>query len=280
MSSNDTAGRSQPLENAYEGVEAATNFADAAEEQRYRRMVLEKSRHHADFIRRHLGEPSSVLEACCGNGRLLMALRGQHRALFGYDLAASRIAFAQRWIEEEAAGDVEVWVDDSCRPSARATGLETDLVVCITGAFGYFGALDDAQEQNAVDGMAAALRPGGSLVLELYTHPEVMALLRASRSGAARIWQEFPANDPFRYLLSSYRYDAGRRVLVHDKTFIRRADGAVDDSRRESLKIHDADSIAALLQGRFEAVHLFGDWDDRPVGDDAPRLIVLATGRQ
>ena len=273
------ASLSQALAAAYDGVEAAGNFRDDEDERRYRQMVLEKSRAQAEFILERVGGADHVLEVCCGNGRLLMAMREFVTALRGYDLAASRIDFAQRWIDSESADNVEVWIDDCCVPSSRVSALQVDLAVCITGAFGYFGALGEAQEQAALAGMLATLRPGGSLFLEIYTHPDVMALIRTKPENVLRLWQELPQDDPFRFSLSAYRLDGAHNVLHHDKTFIARSDGAVDTGRREALKIHDPSSIDALLGETFETLTYYGDWDGRAFGDNARRLIVVAQGR-
>ena len=265
---------------AYDGVEAASNFSDAADERRYRRMVLEKSRPQAEFILDRVGSVESMLEVCCGNGRLLMAMQHAVPRLSGYDLAASRIDFARRWIVDDGANNVDVWVDDCCTPSPRVGTLQVDLVTCITGAFGYFGAMGEAAERAALSGMVSALRPGGSLFLELYTHPDIMPLIRGKADNTLRLWQELADDDPFRFSLSAYRLDTARNVLHHDKTFIARADGAVDSGRQEALKIHDEGSIGELIGDAFEELQLYGDWDSREFDDHARRLIAVGRGRR
>jgi len=45
---------------------------------------------------------------------------------------------------------------------------QADLVACITGAFGYFGALPSDVTEAACRKIAEHVKPSGSLLLELY----------------------------------------------------------------------------------------------------------------
>lgn len=264
--------------NAYEGVEARANFSTEEDELRYRDMVLAKTEPQLKFIEEHIGIVPVLLEACCGNGRLLQGLADRVPTLRGFDAAQSRIDFASRWAESLNRPGIELWVDDCLQPSKRVSSLLADIVVCITGAFGYFGALGDTQEANVLRNLVSATRLGGKLLLELYEHRRTIDLCKSSLDGPLRLWQELPDNDPFRFALSTYRFDDQSRVLQHDKIFVRRSDGSVDGGRQEALRIYSESDVLAMLDGHYERVRLYGDWDGRPYGQDANRMIVLAEG--
>ena len=124
--------------NSYEGVEHPDNFADRAAVDVYRQAALDKSRTQADFITRIFPAARTVLEACCGNGRLLIFLAQHLDHGHGFDLSKSRVAFGNRWIADQAIANVDIWCDDVLSPSPRLSGLRAQLGICITGAFGYF----------------------------------------------------------------------------------------------------------------------------------------------
>jgi SAM-dependent methyltransferase len=261
--------------NAYEGVEHADNFADSAAVDLYRRAALDKSRAQADFIVRNFSQAGRLLEACCGNGRLLMALAPHLDQGYGFDLAQSRIDFGTRWIADQAMANLEIWRDDILSPSPRLSGLRVDLAVCITGAFGYFEPLEDGAGRQVIEDLAGCIEPGGGLLLELHQHPREAAACCQAESRILRSWIELPESDPFRFYLSEYSLDEPRHLLTHNKTFIGR-DGAIDDGRSEALRLYSLDEIAALLEPWFEKLSFYSDWMEMAYGDGDEILIVTA----
>ena len=261
--------------NAYEGVERPENFTDQAAIDLYRAAALDKSRVQAEFIARHFPVARTVLETCCGNGRLLIFLADKMDRGYGFDLAESRIAFGNRWIVDRAIANTDIWCDDALTPSSRLSGLRVQLGICITGTFGYFEPLQDGAGQRVINCFADHIEPQGGLLLELLQHPREAAMCRLDPNCRYRSWIELPESDPFRYYLSEYILDEDRHILEHNKTFISRT-GAVDTGRSEALRLYSRDEVTAVLAPWFENLSYFADWSGAPYTDDSETLIVTA----
>src|SRR3954470_20013556 len=102
---------------AYEGLEDPAAFPDADALERYRAGLLERTAEQADFIAGRLDGPARVVEAACGNGRLLIELarRGALGEGVGFDIARSRIAFARRWASDLGLGSIAFSDEDALR---------------------------------------------------------------------------------------------------------------------------------------------------------------------
>ncbi|MGF1609136.1 MAG: class I SAM-dependent methyltransferase [Kiloniellales bacterium] len=265
------------MRHAYEGVEAEANFPDQAALDHYRGMALQKSEAQAAFIRRHFPEARSLVEPCCGNGRLLMALAADMTRLEGFDIAESRVDFARRWIADRHHDHISVWQDDLLQPQHRVAD-PADLAVCITGAFCYFEAIAADGGRAAAQAIASMVRPGGGLLLELYRHPRTVAHCSMEPDGTWQRWSELPADDPFRFSLSAFRFDAANRVLHHDKTFVHR-DGPIDEGRSEAIRIYDAEDVGALLRPWFSDIRFHDGWNDAPLTEETSQMVVTARRR-
>jgi hypothetical protein len=118
------------------------------------------------------------------------------------------------------------------------------------------------------------LRPGGLLVLELYPHPSWRRML-AVTGGELRLWSELPSEDPWRFYLSHLVLDDTGNVR-HDKTFVHRTNGRIDDSRREYLRLWTEDEICSLLQASgFGEIETFGGWTGRPYAEGQDELLIV-----
>jgi SAM-dependent methyltransferase len=256
----------------YEGLE--TDLGDAAAVAAYRASALERHADQGAFVAARLPSGASVLEIGCGNGRLLidLARRGALAAGLGLDLARSRVAFAAAWAAREpTAGGLRFAAADALTADL---GTGHDAVLCVTGAFAYFDAIAPGTGARLLARAAAALAPGGLLVLELYQHTRTRRLLEASGGEAVRLWHELDADDPWRFYLSDFTMDGP--VLVHRKTFVHRSDGTVDAGRRERLRLYVPAELDALLAdvGLTDVEHHDG-WTGRPyAGGD--HLVVTA----
>lgn len=251
---------------AYEGLEAPESFPDRETLERYRESLLANSAAQADLLG---AAGPRVLEIGCGNGRLLIELarRGVAERALGVDVSASRIAFAAEWARELGMDGLEFRAQD-----ALALDLEPgsfDAAICITGALGYFGAADPRLDGRLLDLMREAVRPGGLIVLELYPHPRERRLLEAA-GGEINLWKELAADDPWRFYLSGMKLAGG--VLRHEKTFVHRHDGRIDEGRVESLYLYTPEEVTELLGGDAD---LRDGWGDAPyAGGDV--LVAIA----
>jgi len=250
------------LASAYEGLEDASSFPDAASLDRYRRLLVTRTAAQADFLIRRLPTGARILEVACGNGRLLVEL-AQRRAIagaLGVDLARSRIAFAERWAADESCDTLEFVVADALAyefpPQYFAAG------VVITGAFAYFEPLKPGSAALLATRLYDALEPKGLLCLEMYPHPGDRRLL-AAVGGKARVWTELPAEDPWRFYLSDLSLDESGEILTHEKTFIHRLNGRVDAGRVERLYLYTEERVQELLvAASFRNVRFYEGWSE------------------
>ncbi len=275
MTATEVSG--EALVEAYEGVDLLSAFAGPEELADYRASLLAKTDHQAAFISQRFPDARSVLEACTGNGRLLVGLSQRFEVLRGFDIAASRVEFAQRWIDELGRDNIKVWKDDIF--SLAGLGADRfDLGVCITGAFGYFEAVLEGGGGRAVEKLAGAIAPGGQLLLELYQHPAEIAMCHANSDHTARVWKNLPATDRFRFYLSELKLNTGRMLLHHNKTFIGHH-GEIDEGRSEVLKIYTLDELELLLKPLFSDIEIFADWSAQPWRPDCEKLLLCARRR-
>jgi SAM-dependent methyltransferase len=259
---------------AYEGLEALDQFTDPEALNAYRASMFERTAPQTAFVRTRLGA-GGALEIGSGNGRLLLDLArsGTIERGLGIELSSSRTEFAQRWAQDLGCAEkVEFRAGDAL---AADLGGGWDLAACITGTFGYFDAFVPGSAGQLARRLHGALRPGGSLVLELYPHPVERRLLEAAQ-GTLRTWKELDEGDPWRFYLSEFTIEG--TVLSHRKTFVHRTSGEIDEGRSERLVIYTPDAIETLLRDAgFGEIETFAGWDGaRYAGGE---LLVVAARR-
>ena len=258
---------------AYEGLERPESFAGPEAILRYREAALDRSRQQSELLAAELAPAASVLEIGCGNGRLLvdLAQRGAAVQAVGIDVAASRIEFARTWARDLGLDGLRFEAADALTSPLDPDAF--DAALCITGALGYFGAAQPRADGRLLERMAEALTPGGLLCLELYPHVQTRRLL-AHTGGEARVWHELPPTDPWRFYLS--RYILTDDVLLHEKRFVHRETGAIDEGREEQLFLYDPVSISdALERAGFSDVRCLDGWSREDYADGEV-LVVLA----
>ncbi|WP_395743427.1 class I SAM-dependent methyltransferase [Prosthecobacter sp.] len=229
-------------------------------------MLLEQTsaaeiRSAADFLiqQLHLRPGATVLDQCCGSGRLAweLALRGY--AMRGMDLIPAYIERARRresTVENaprfEVADAFVFKADPPC-----------DAVFNWWTSFGY----SDADETNQLMLRRAweSLRSGGFYALDfmnvpgLYRHflPHVV-----TRNGEVTLIRESTLDLPANVIRKQWTYflPDGRRV-VHDS----------------AVRLYDPAALRRLFEGAgFTDVTFFGDVDASPLTLKSPRCIVRA----
>ena len=254
---------------SYAGFNDLAAFADRSELEAYRAALLEHTV-EAPAIAAALEPGARVYEAGCGGGRLLvdLARRCEPAAGVGVDAAATRIAFPERWAQDERLDALRFAAGDALDPPIEDHGF--DVAICITGLLGYFGAAEPRADDRLAAALRRALRPGGTVWIEVYPHPRRRALLEAG-GGRVRLWEELPEPDPWRFYLSDLELNAD--VMTHRKTFVHRHDGRVDSGRSERLRLYAAPDLEALLTAAgFGDVACTDGWTDDPY--DGGELLV------
>lgn len=260
---------------AYQGVEQLERFT-GEQLAAYRRELLDRTAGQAELIARYAPADASMVEIGTGNGRLLVTLAQQHQLsdALGIDISASRIEFARRWAQDLGLDRLRFEAADAMTADLPD---QVDVAVCITGAFAYFDAIQPNAGKQLLERLRDSLKPGGSLVLELYPHPAWRGMLEGTESQELRLWKEMPESDPWQFYLSHLRFSPDTQILAHHKTFVHRSTGEIDRGRSEHIRLYDPPGIRAELQETgYDDIATYGDWSGRAHRPDDEQLIVIA----
>jgi SAM-dependent methyltransferase len=192
----------------------------------------------------------SVLDVGCGAGRHLAVFEAAGFRPIGMDLSRTLLQRARQ---------------ASRRPLVRADMRHLpiragrfDLVVNLFTSFGYFSS--DAEHAGVVGQMAAALRPGGWLVLDFLNAPAVRTGLVADETVA----------------LGGGPAQVSRRLEDGDRTVVKTI--ATSDGRRfvERVRLYETAELEAMLAtAGVSPRERLGDYDGNPLSGASPRAILI-----
>jgi len=240
-------------------------FASWFDSTHYRRLYAHRDDSEASrFVDTLVGRlrpaaGAAMLDLGCGSGRHARHLARKGFDVTGLDLAASAIAQAS----EHAGPALRFRRHDMRQPFGRAV---YDYVFSFFTSFGYFDA--EEEQQAVVDNMAAALTPGGTLVLDY---------LNAGYADAHLIAAETIAVDGVDYLIR--RWSDGRHFFK--RIVVDEADGEPIAYREQVARLSLADFERMLAPRGLDLVELFGDYRLGPYdAGRSPRLILVAKRRE
>lgn len=123
-----------------------------------------------DFIERSLGVAKGgvILDLACGSGDHAIELASRGYAVVGYDLSITMLAQAQE-IAQERDQKLNFLQGDMREMAFEET---FDGIYCWSSSFGYF---EEEKNINVAQRMFKALRPGGTLVLDIANRDYVAA---------------------------------------------------------------------------------------------------------
>ena len=208
------------------------------------------------------GAGARVLDLCCGFGRITLELARRGFNAAGVDITAAYLNAAR---EDAAAEGLAVeFIQDDVRRFKRKNAF--DVAVNLYNSFGFFQNPEDDLLflKNARD----SLRPGGTLIIDTqgkeiavrdYTEAEWF-----ERAGFIVLTEFAPVD--------SWASMWNRWILLKDGV------------RREKVfvqRLYAASELRTLLfQAGFQAVQLYGGWDQRPYDQNADTLIAVAKKQQ
>ena len=203
----------------------------------------------------HLAPGERILDVGCGRGRHLWPLAQQGYQVSGLDLAAHRIAEAREDSARKGL-DAQLYVGSMLDP---LPGGPYGAVVNWFTSFGFFD--DRETHRQAISHMAAALRPGGVLVVDFLNSPEVRANL------VAEDVQELQG--------ITFRQ---RRWL--DQDFVHKTIEVTDGDRVEAFServmlLERADFEAFFAAAGLTKLSFLGDYDGSPWSPTSPRCIAV-----
>jgi len=200
-----------------------------------------------------------VVDVGCGAGRHALALAKRGFRVTGIDRSPDRLSAAS------GARDAEGLDLDLRLADMRALPLEgvppADAVLSLFTSFGYCG---DAENEQVARGMAAALAPGGRLLLDL-NNRELL-----EEADGVRTWSVRPGG----YLLDEYGFDVGARRFHGTRTLL------VGGAERRFVFDHRAYSEqeirGVLKRAGLRVLAVYGSLERTPFNLRAPRMVVLA----
>jgi SAM-dependent methyltransferase len=198
-----------------------------------------------------------VLDLPCGHGRHAVALARLGYRVTGADISEECLALAR---EAAAAAGVEICLRqlDMRRLDERAA---YDGAICLGNSFTY---LDDADLRDFVQRLAAALVPGGRLMVHTGFVAESM-LPKLPEDG------DYTTDDVHLHAARTYQIAAGRLAVTYT---VRR--GAEEVVRSMTGGVYTVAEISRMLAAAGLAVEaLYGSTDRKPyaVGDQQLWLV-------
>jgi cyclopropane fatty-acyl-phospholipid synthase-like methyltransferase len=218
-----------------------------------------------DFIegRLRLKPGSRVLDVPCGSGRHALALAERGHHVLGVDISAEAVEHARR-AAADAGLDVELVVAEM-RDIPRDGSV--DAAVCMGNSFGYLD-LDGLREFVAA--LAAAVRPGGGLVVDF-------------AAAAESVLPGFADDQPRDMVVGditvtgSNTYDVAGSRLISRYVFTRGAERVAVTALHHVYTVAHLRSL--LADGGFTDVEQYGGPDGEPFEVGGGRLLLTARRR-
>ncbi len=211
------------------------------------------------FLERALGlaPGASVVDLGCGHGRHANELARRGYEVLGVDLV---LGFLER--AREAARRDGLTVSYALGDVRGLGAVEAfDHAVCLFDAFGF---LDDEGNDDYLRAAAAALRPGGAILLDVRNRDWVVRSILPVTV--------LDKGDDL--MIDRHVFDTQRGRLVDRRTYVR--DGRAR-SVTFSIRVYALTELTALLRAAGLTVErTFGGWDGAPLSMTRNRMLVLA----
>jgi len=200
---------------------------------------------------------AAVLDACCGPGRHSLELAARGYEVTGVDITDSYL---------EAARESAIGMPNARFLHADIRSLDLvgsfDLALNLYTSFGYFA--DQAEDALALRRIRAALRPGGSLVLETN-----------GKETAVKYFTEGEVFERAGYVVRTEFSVVGAWEGIQNHWIVSK-DGRTTD-KSFVLRLYSGTELrAALLEAGFTEVKLFGDVFGAPYDQRAKSLVAWA----
>lgn len=225
------------------------------------------------YVRRALEADGPIVELAAGNGRVAIECAKAGRHVIALEISDAMLTEGARRAGEARVADRMTWIHGDMRRF-----LADPPVDLVTIPFRSFLHLLTTEDQlRALRAINASLKPGGRLVLNLFTvDPLVVA-----------------ANDGKRRLQTTYTDEFGRHCEVYATSTYDTAEQRIDV--RAELEVYDGERLAdatettlrlrtvyryefehLLARTGFEVEALYGDFNEKPYGPGPDEMIWIA----
>jgi SAM-dependent methyltransferase len=213
-----------------------------------------------DFVEERLGltPGSRVVDVPCGSGRHSIALAERGHTVTGLDISAEAIEHARR--TAKAAG---VDVDFRLAEMRDVPPDGFDAAVCMGNSFGY---LDPEGTRTFVAALAAAVRPGGGLVVDFSAAAESVL---PGFTGEDRTMNVGDIS-----VAATTEYDVAHSRLISGYRFARGAEEVAVTALHHVFTCAHIDDLLTTA-GFVDIAHYAGP-DGEPFRLGAPRLVLTA----
>lgn len=206
-----------------------------------------------------LRKGSRVLDLCCGYGRHSLGLAQKGFNVTGYDFSAVLL--------QKAKGDCKKkrMRLNLVRGGMREIPFEGkfDAVINMFTAFGYFE--DESEDQKVINGICAALKTGGKLLLDTVNREWLMRVYQ--ENDWEKVGNDFYALDERSFDPLTSRISAKTIILGGRKNI----------ERHHSLRLYTLRELASMIsRAKMELLSVYGHIDGRDYWIDTPRMIILA----
>lgn len=202
---------------------------------------------------------AAVEDLGCGRGRHAIPFARRGYRVTGVDLSDGMLRIARESACREGV-PVE-WVREDMRTFCRPGAF--DLCLSLFTSFGFFS---DHENQRVLENVAACLKEGGILLLDL----------RNAGKGLARIAESDRIMDvPSGRLRISVRYDQGSR-RARAQHVLTRPDGIIISSAFD-VRIYSPEELqAGIGRAGMRMRGYYGSLAGCPFDDDSERMVVVA----
>lgn len=219
-----------------------------------------------------------ILDLGCGAGRFLVPLAEAGYAVTGVDTSAAMLAEAQSAVTEAGCAANVTLRQDDFRVLNTLGDVQFALAFCAQNTFLHMP--DTAAQHAALRGIAAHLRPGGLLILDLiHPNPQLLAAYYGAITHEAT-FTSVEGHRVDRFVSAFYRAatQTVEATWFYDMT-------APDRTLQRivvpfSMRLIGRYEIELLLTSAGFAVEaIYADADLSPLDDGADRMIVVAERR-
>ncbi|RME46257.1 MAG: class I SAM-dependent methyltransferase [Caldilineae bacterium] len=220
------------------------------------------------------GVQGDILEVGCGTGRVMLPLLQAGRRVTGVDISARALEIARAKI---AGSGLEARASLH-RADMRALDLpQKGFAFAFIPINTFMHCLTTADQQAALRALHDHLRPGGTLVIDLY-HPHPASLLEAD---GRVVWQgettHPQSGNPVQWFVVRHLH-ADRQI--QEITFLLDEVAPDGSLHRTTFSfpmryVYRFEMELLLRQSDFRIASILGDYDGSPFHADSPRMIFV-----